>query len=153
MWCLVSRLLNSKPVEVYSLLDQQGSLTRHLAPFVDDLDTYSSGWCRLLEVIEEKYTVRNRNVFRVLLQLQVNWLFKLKCLFTSRTYRFDNPFLPGATILPGLAEQLDVLRKDKGLGEKVELSLPKANLHLRQVPPKPVLPANLKCSWEMVQLR
>lgn len=68
-------------------------------------------------------------------------------------YRFDNPFLPGAAVLPGLAEQLDVLRKDKGPGEKIELSLPKANLHLRQVPPKPVLPADLKRAWEVVQLR
>lgn len=71
---------------------------------------------------------------------------------TSITYRFDDPFLPGATVLPGLAEQLYVLRKDKGPGEKTELLLAKANPHFRQVPPESVLSANLKCSWEVVQL-
>lgn len=71
----------------------------------------------------------------------------------NRTYRLDDPFLPGATVLPGLAEQLDVLREDECPGEKAELALPKANLHLRQVSPEPILPADLKGSWEMVQLR
>lgn len=31
------------------LLNQQGSFARHLTPFVDDLDSYSSGWGGLLE--------------------------------------------------------------------------------------------------------
>ena len=71
----------------------------------------------------------------------------------GRAYRFDNPFLPGAAFLPGFAEQLDVLGEDEGAGEEVEFLLPKASLHLGQVPPQPVLPANLKGSWEVVQLR
>lgn len=68
------------------------------------------------------------------------------------TYRFDDPFLPGATVLPGLTKQLDVVRKDEGPGEKAELLFAKANLHLRQVPPQAVLPANLKRPGEVVQL-
>lgn len=68
------------------------------------------------------------------------------------TYRLDDPFLPGAAVFPGLAEQLDVLRQDEGPGEKAELLFAKATLHLRQIPPQPVLPANLECSWEVVQL-
>lgn len=68
------------------------------------------------------------------------------------TYRFDDPFLPGAAVFPGLAEELDVLRQDEGPGEKAELLFAKATLHLRQIPPQPVLPANLECPREVVQL-
>lgn len=46
------------------------------------------------------------------------------------TYRFDDPFLPGATVLPGLAQQLDVLRQDEGPREKAKLLFAKASLHL-----------------------
>lgn len=69
----------------------------------------------------------------------------------SLTYRFDDPFLPGA-VVPGLAQQLDVLREDEGPGNEAELLLAEANLHLGQVPPQPVLPADLERSREVVQL-
>lgn len=91
-----------------------------------------------------------------------DWLFfsqlcssvkhKVKRSSRSRTYRFDDPFLLGATVLPGLAEHLDVLRQDEGSGEKAELLFAMANPHLGQVPPQPVLPANLEGSWEVIQL-
>lgn len=56
-------------------------------------------------------------------------------MYTCITYRFDDPFLLGATVLPGLAELLDVLRKDEGARKKAKLLFSEATLHLRQVPP------------------
>lgn len=76
---------------------------------------------------------------------------KHKTSSASVTYRFDDPFLPGA-VVPGLAQQLDVLREDEGPGNEAELLLAEAYLHLGQVPPQPVLPADLERSREVVQL-
>lgn len=73
-------------------------------------------------------------------------------LTCDTTYGFDDPLLPGASVLPGFAEPLDVLREDEGPGEEAELLLAKAELHLGQVPPQPVLPADLEGSGEVVQL-
>lgn len=172
----------------YVLLDQQWSLAGHLTPFVDDLDSYSSGWRRLLEMKKTFLTKHHalNGSFEALINYQTtNWYYFITdhyydyyciiifttprsyitltdvCLFdlpsvkwshSCVTYRFDDPFLPGAAVLPGFAEQLDVLRKDEGPGKKAELLFAKATLHLRQVPPQPVLSANLKRSREVVQL-
>lgn len=67
-------------------------------------------------------------------------------------YRFDYPFLPGAAVLPGLTEQLDVLRKNKSPRKKAKLLFAKATLHLGQISPQSVLPPDLEGSWEVVQL-
>lgn len=68
------------------------------------------------------------------------------------TYWFDDPLLPGA-LVPGLAQQLDVLGQDEGPRDEAELLLAEADLHLGHVPPEPVLPADLERSREVVQLR
>lgn len=68
----------------------------------------------------------------------------------SVSYRFDDPFLPGSTVLPRLAEQLDILRKDKGPRKKAKLLFAKATLHLGQISPQSVFPADLKCPWEVI---
>lgn len=78
------------------------------------------------------------------------WFRKL-ALYTA-TYRFDDPFLPGAAVLPGLTEQLDILRKNEGPRKKAKLLFAKATLHLWQISPQSVFPADLKSSWEVVQL-
>lgn len=77
--------------------------------------------------------------------LEQKMLFKV-------TYRFDDPFLSGATVLPGLTEKLNILRKNKGPRKKAELLFAKATLHLRQISPQTVFSANLECSWKVVQL-
>lgn len=65
------------------------------------------------------------------------------------TYWFDDPLLPGA-LVPGFAQQLDVLGQDEGPRDEAELLLAEANLHLGHVPPQPVLPADLERSREVV---
>lgn len=69
----------------------------------------------------------------------------------SGTDRLDDPLLPGA-LVPGLAQQLDVLGQDEGPRDEAELLLPEADLHLGHVPPQTVLPADLERSREVVQL-
>lgn len=78
-------------------------------------------------------------------------LFQKWALYTI-TYRFDDPLLPRAAVLPGLTEQFDILRKNKRPRKKAELLLAKATLHLGQISPQSVFPADLKCSWKVVQL-
>lgn len=60
--------------------------------------------------------------------------------------------MPGA-LVPGLAQQFDVLGQDEGSRDEAELLLAEANLHLGHVPPEPVLPADLERSREVIQLR
>lgn len=68
-------------------------------------------------------------------------------------YRFDNPFLPAPSILPGLLQQFHVLREHKGTREEAKLPLAKPCLHLGEVPPQTVFPSDLKGTWKMIQLQ
>ena len=67
-------------------------------------------------------------------------------------YRFNDPLLPAAAVLPGLLQLLDVLGQDKRAWEEAKVSLAEARLHLGQVPPQAVLPADLEGPGEVVEL-
>ena len=69
------------------------------------------------------------------------------------TYRFDDPLLFVAALLPGPLQLLQVGGQHERLREETKLLLPVVHLEPRQVPPKPVLATDLEGPWEMVDLK
>ena len=71
----------------------------------------------------------------------------------AATHWFDDPLLFAPAVLPRSLEQLQVKREHIRLREESKLLLSEVQLHLTQVAPQSVFPANLEGAWEMVQLK